>query len=339
MRIVHAANFTVKWNGEHFYTIPYKLDNGFTRLGHNVFRFCDRDVADSYLLGLRAAGTGHANRKLQLICEQVRPDLLLLGHCTLVSPETIRAIRAMIPGLRVAHWNCDPLFVPQNLARLKALAPLSDITLVTTAGDDLNAVAEAGGRVTFMPNPLDISIESVRAFDNPNADIDLLFTANPEKSRADFCETIRKEIPDLNFHFYGFGGAPSLFGAKAFDVAGRSKMGLSLSRRNDVFLYSSHRMSLLMGCGLLTLIDRRAGFDTIFRDDELVFFEGIDDLLTRIRHFKANDDERRHVARQGWQRAHAIFSETLVAQWILDTAFENGPSGDYAWPTAIHCGK
>ncbi len=336
MRIVHAANFTVKWNGEHFYTIPYKLNNGFARLGHNVFRYCDRDVADSYFLGLRAFGQGHANTKLRLICEQVRPDLLLLGHCTLITPETIIAIRKSIPDLRIAHWNCDPLFVPQNLERLRQLAPLVDITLVTTAGADLEQVSQAGGRVTFMPNPLDKSIESVRAFDNPDADIDLLFTANPDRSRTEICDAIRRGIPDLNFHFYGFGGAPNLYGAMAFDIAARSKMGLSLSRRNDVFLYSSHRMSLLMGCGLLTLIDRRTGFDTIFTPDELVFYEGLDELLDRIRHYKAHDDERRAVARRGWQKAHAIFSETLVAQWILDTAFATPPSRDYAWPTAIH---
>ena len=113
-------------------------------------------------------------------------------------------------------------------------------------------------------------------------------------------------------------------------------MGLSLSRRNDVFLYSSHRMSLLVGCGLLTFIDKRTGFDTIFKQDELAFYEGDEDLVEKIRYFKFNDDERQEVARRGWQKAHEIFNETLVAQWIIDTAFGLAPSHDYAWPTKIY---
>lgn len=336
MRVVHVSDFTMKWNGEHFYSIPYKLNNGLARLGHFAYSFCDRDIADSYFLGIRNLGQAHANKKLLLVCEQVRPDLLLLGHCTLIAPETVSAIRKMIPTIRIAHWNCDPLFMPANLARLQALAPLVDATLVTTAGPDLNQVAGAGGRVTFMPNPVDKSVELLRVFEKTDLDIDLLFTAGPDKSRAATCELIRSSIPELKFQVYGFGGAPGVYGAKAFDVAGRSKMGLSLSRRNDVFLYSSHRMSLLVGCGLLTFVDKRTRFDTIFKQDELAFYEGDEDLVEKIRHFKFHDDERREVARRGWQRAHEIFNETLVAQWIIDTAFRLAPSHDYAWPTMVY---
>ena len=41
------------------------------------------------------------------------------------------------------------------------------------------------------------------------------------------------------------------------------------------------------------------------------------------------------IAENGWRRAHEIFSETVVAQWILDRTFDRPLSQTYAWPTEI----
>jgi len=336
MRVLHVSNFTVKWDGNHFYGIPYKLNNGLTRLGHHVFSLCDRDIADSYLLGLRRAGRGYANRKLLRVCEQVRPDLLLLGLCTLIRPETISSVRAVLPGLRIAHWNCDPLFDPPNLKRLKLLAPLVDATFVTTAGDTLKSIVESGGRVAFMPNPVDRSVESLRVFETADLKTELVFMGNPDRSRTAICDHIRSRLPELNFEIRGTSGMPGAYGADAFDLLGRSKMGLSLSRRNDVFLYSSDRMSMMMGCGLLTFLDRKTGFDSLFGEDEIAFYEDLDDLVTKIRRFAADEGQRIDIARRGWRKAHEIFSETLVAQWIIDATFGSPGTNSYVWPMQIH---
>jgi hypothetical protein len=326
----------VKWDGNHFYGIPYKLNNGLARLGHHVFSFCDRDIADSYLLGLRRAGQGHVNRKLLRVCEQVRPELVLLGLCTLIRPETIASMRAAFPGLRIAHWNCDPLFDAPNLKRLKLLAPLVDATFVTTAGDALKSIVELGGRAAFMPNPVDRSVESLRVFETPDLGTDLVFMGNPDRSRTAICDRVRSRLPELNFVIRGTAGMPGAYGADVFDLLARSKMGLSLSRRNDVFLYSSDRMSMMLGCGLLTFLDRKTGFDSLFGDDEIAFYEDLDDLVTKIRRFAADDGRRADVARRGWRKAHEIFCETLVAQWIIDATFGSPDKNSYAWPTTIH---
>lgn len=335
MKIVHVSNFTMKWNGEHYFSIPYKLNNGFTRLGHNVFSVCDRDLADRYFLGVRIAGRGYANRKILAICEEIRPDLVLLGHCTLVTPQTVLSVRKMLPDVRIAHWNCDPLFFPNNMARLKILAPLVDATFVTTAGPLMEGIAEAGGRVAFMPNPVDKSIETLRAFDNEHSDIDLLFMGTPIEERVALCRTVRKAIPELRFETRGFDGAPPIFGARLMELLGRSKMGLALSRRDDVFLYASDRMSMMVGNGLLTFIDGRSGFHRIFAPDELVTFANADDLVTKVRVFTNDDSGRRSVARAGWRRIHELFSETRIAGWIENFCYAKSDSPIPDWLEGI----
>ena len=339
MRIVHASNFSLRKNGPFFYGVPYKLTNGLTRLGHFVFNFCDRDVADSYFGGIRRLGVGYANRVLIDVCDKVRPDLLLLGHCSIISKATLREIRQLVPGIKLAHWNCDALFIPRNFDRLYSLASVVDATFVTTAGNQLQALAKSGGRVAFMPNPVDTSIEMLRVFEKDRVENDLVFvtgTSRYSSEKARLCEFVRKRIPDLKFDVRGLFGRPGVYGADFFDVLGNSKMAINVSARNDIPMYSSDRMAQLIGCGLLTFVDRRTGFDSIFRDNELVFYESRDDLIDKLVYFKNNDAKRREMAARGCRRAHEIFSETLVAQWIVEATLRLEPFRAYAWPTEIH---
>jgi hypothetical protein len=338
MKIVHASNFSLRDNGANYYAIPYKLSNGLTRLGHFVFNYSDRDVASANPFRIRELGVGRANKKLVGVCHEVRPDLLLLGHCTIIKPETVAEIRAAHPGIRIAHWNCDGLFVEKNLARLKALAPLVDMSFVTTAGKDLRQVVEPGGRATFMPNPLDKAIETVRVFEHDSVANDLVFltTFNAyDKEKLEVCDAIKARLTDLKFDVRGLYGVPGVFGADVFNVMTNAKMGLNISKRNDVYLYSSDRMAQLMGLGILALIDKRTRFDEIFGPTEIVTYSGTDDLIDKIDYYRRRDNERKKIAENGWRRAHAIFSETAVAQYILDRTFDRPLSQTYAWPTEI----
>ncbi len=338
MKIVHASNFSLRENGANYYAMPYKLSSGLTRLGHFVFNYSDRDVANANLLRVRELGRGRANRKLAGVCDAVRPDLLLLGHCTLIWPETVAEIRKAHPQMRVAHWNCDGLFVPENLARLQALAPIVDASLVTTAGEDLRQVISSGGRACFMPNPIDRAIEALQVFARDEVANDLVFLTgfnSYDKEKLAICDALKARLPDLKFDVRGLYGVPGVYGAELFDVLANAKMGLNISKRNDVYLYSSDRMAQLMGCGLLCFTDKRAHFDEIFSADEHVTYDGVDDLISKIDHFRRHDDERKRIAENGWRKAHEIFSETTVAQWILDVTFGNSPSRAYAWPTTV----
>jgi hypothetical protein len=337
MRIVHVSNFTVKANGERFYSTEYKLNNGFTRLGHHVFSFSDRDIARSYLLGIRAAGRSFVNKKLQLVCRELRPDLLVLGHAALISPATVKAIRSEYPAMRVAHWNCDSLsFAPRTVELLKTIGPVADATFVTTAGEILKTVSRSCGRTAYMPNPVDGSIEAGRAFEDPAPTADLVFVGSADPERIALCKCIQAEVPGLKFEIRGMAGYPPVHGAELVKLLGGTRMGLALSRPNDAFLYSSDRVAQLMGNGVLTFIDARSGFDSLFAADEFVSFSGAEDLISKLRKFKADDGARRDVAQRGWQKVHQSFSATLVAKWIVETTFGLAPTEAYAWPTAVY---
>ncbi len=59
-------------------------------------------------------------------------------------------------------------------------------------------------------------------------------------------------------------------------------MGLNYSRRNDVTLYSSDRIVQLTGNGLLTFSPRIPGFEKLYTEQEVVYFDDQFDLAKKI---------------------------------------------------------
>jgi hypothetical protein len=336
MKIIHASNFSAKRDAADYWSMSYKLTSGLVRLGHYVYNFSDKATADSFFFGMRKLGIGHANRKLIAICRQILPDLVLFGHARFITPETMQAIRRTLPGVRLAQWNCDPLFDTENLAHVKSVAPHVDASFATTAGDDLRAAVSDGGIAAHMPNPVDPAIEDLYAYDTPNPDRDLMFMTRPDLEKQRLVDIIRARLPNLNFDLYGLNGRPLIHGSAMYAALAANKMGLNASRRNNVFLYSSDRMVHFAGNGLLTLVDRQTGFDTIFSDGEMAFYNGDDDLVGQIDRFSRDHAFRRAVAARGRKRIHEIFDHRLVARWILDLSFGEKPSLGYAWPTKVY---
>lgn len=330
----------MKWNGEDYWAMSYKLSHGFIRMGHNVFDFGDRAVADSFMMGMRQLGRPYVNKKLRAVCDVVRPDLLVLGHCNLIQADTIRLLKEKFPGMRIAHWNCDALFVERNVDRLREVSDHIDATFVTTGGKDLEQLASGkSSKFSFMPNPVDRSIETGKSFERTNHTHDLFLATSRGLEKERISKTIQSSLPDVRFALRGILGMPEVRGAEMMTLMNDSKMGLNISQRNDVFHYSSDRMSLLMGNGLLTFTHRGARFEDFFSDNELAYFDSDEELLDKIKWFHSHDLERKKTAQNGWTRVHELFDSALVAQWIVDATFDQPHSFSYGWPTKIHGGQ
>lgn len=349
LRIVHVANFSLKPKGAGFFSVSFKMSNGLTRLGHNVINFSDRDVARaSNIFGSRKFGVGAANKKLVELVSRFRPDLLLLGHADVIQPDTLDEIRASRPGIKIVQWSVDALFEPDNVARLKSKIARVDCTFVSTAGARLDELGAPGHKVAYLPNPVDPSIECFRAFEHPRAVLqtDLFFASGSgtvprfhvgiETTANKLATQIREAVPGLRTDFPGILGAPHKFGAAFEDALATSAMALNLSRRNDDHLYSSDRIAQVMGCGLLTFVDRATGLEEFFSDEEIVFYSDEAALISAIdQHFR-DDDLRRRRAEAGWRKYFQLFDTTRVCDYVIDVIFDRVDPATFKWqPTPL----
>src|SRR5690606_454166 len=134
----------------------------------------------------------------------------------------------------------------KNEANIRRYEDLVDAIFLTTAGrETLSRFSGPGRVVAFMPNPIDPSIETYRAFETEAPEYDLFFAArvNLHTDRLAVFDELRARLPALRIDHHGFGGRPPLHSARFFEAMARCRMGWNLSLRTYAPLYSSDRMA------------------------------------------------------------------------------------------------
>ncbi len=346
MQIIHVSSFPVTRKSPNLHAVSIKLSNGLTRNGHNVVNVSDRDVARMTGFGYRRLGIGRTNKILRDICEMHRADLLLLGHADVISPETVAAIRRDLPALRVIQWNVDPLFEPDNVARINTKLDVVDATLISTAGAELEQFRRPGHQVGFLPNPVDFSVETARNHERADLPFDVFYAcrnpAHPPRrvfgrdwNMNEFCATLQNLRPGLRMTLPGIAGRPALKGHEFQQSMCEAGIGLNISRRPDSWLYSSDRLAQLAGNGMVVAMERGTGYETLFTPGQMLFASSLEELATGLHALAADPAQRMDVAASGRARYHELFNERIVARYVEQVAQGRLDPRDYEWPTLL----
>ena len=141
--------------------------------------------------------------------------------------------------------------------------------------------------------------------------------------RVIFLNKLIKKFKDVSFDFYGFENREPIWGNEFYEALVNSKMGLNLSRGLPTKYYSSNRIASLMGNGLLTFIDIKTKLNDIFNNNELIFYENINDLSDKINFYKKNDHIRAKIASNGKKKYFKLFNEKKITKYIIDKSLGN----------------
>jgi len=224
-------------NADKFYLLPQKLINGLIRTGHNVYIFNDRDFARySNIFRTSRFGVGAVNRKLLEVCKQFQPKLIILAHCEMIANETLDEIRSLCDGVKIVYRNVDPLCSQRNVNCIKRRIGHVDGTFITTAGDVLKQFSHPKSFICFMPNLVDVSIETSRSFDSNDCDIDLFFAGHIYREmeidyRRNDINILMNSLKGIRYEFIGvFKNSPCVFGQDYMNLLSRSKMGLCINK-------------------------------------------------------------------------------------------------------------
>lgn len=352
MKILHVSHQQLKYLGARNYFFPVRINNGFIRNQHQVYWFSDRDVARcSNIFGSRKMGVRASNLKLLEVCRNFEPDLIALSSADIIQPETLAQARRLLPNAAIFQYYIDPLFYPANLRNVRSKAEVVDWTFVTTGGPILSRLAGSRSRVAFIPNPVDPSIDTRRCHERTDQPHDVFFAGHldkrldPNDLRGRALELIRERLPELRCAFYGHGRNKSVFGAEFMRALGGAKIGLNFSQRvpgatsgpgGELYLYSSDRIGLYQGNGLLVFSMRACSLAELYGADAIVEVDGAEDFIDKLRFYAANETERQRVARNGYELGHREFNERLVSQYMVETALGMRHSHGYAWPTETY---
>lgn len=358
MKILHVVNDTLRNVASRYYSIEKKINNGLIRLGHDVFAFSDKDlVRQNSTCKVKFFAKKETNKNFLSICDNYRPEAILFSTGNIITVESLIAVQKKYPNIVMGQYNPDIVFSPKTIKRVNQKAPYLNATFLTTAGKVLRKFSTKKSVTAYIPNPMDKSIEYLRCFEHNNQKHDIFWASkitnqnNLEDKRRFLIPLAIEETKDISIDYYGINGKPLLFSSNYFDAISNAKMGLNISiigypaqsgckyknlkaKEEELYLYSSDRLSQYMGSGLLVFTTKDNSLEDLFaKDEELIFFENLDDLIEKIRFYKKNDSLRQKIAKNGWEKYYKAFNSERVAQYMLDVLFSKPNTFDYDWPT------
>lgn len=318
LKIVHCANFSESKFGQVFYAIDRKITNGLIRNGHFVYDFSYREVARNVtFLKRKKMGAKKMNEKLLETINNIKPNLLLLGHSELVDSNTLKGIKESFPNIKIAMWWVDPF---DRISHINDRLPYLDAFFATTSVEYYKQFFTNKTNFFYMPNMCDDSIETLKAFENKEYNYDLIFIGRNDANRKDFITNLLN-MKEIHFKIFGNDRKSLIFGQNFLDTIIQSRMTINYSRYNDIPLYSSDRVIQLLAQGSLVFSPKIPEFETLFLEDEIIYFDDFDDLKKKLIFYKNNDKERIKVSKKGWEKAHTFFNSTIVTKKMIENIF------------------
>ncbi len=337
LKIINLFNQGQKSNYRLFnISLGKKFTNGFIRNNHDVVEISDRDFIKNNrnILNFKSNINMFQNHLVEVV-KNYNPDLFLFGHTNNINLETIDKIRSINKQLIISQWNEDPLmpgleFSNKNIKNIEPYVPLVDHNFITTHPSILKDKFK-DQKFNFFFIPVDKNIECYNVYNlNPKKDIFYAMSHGVnrgvlkkgfEDNRINFLNKLIKKIPSLNYDFHGFDNKQPIWGNDFNNALINSKMGLNLSRGKPTKYYSSNRIASLLGNGLLTFIDRKTKLDDFFiNEKDVIFYNDINDLASKIKFYSKNDKLRKEIAKNGKSKYFKLFDGNKISKYIIDVS-------------------
>ena len=333
LKIMHITNFNDRFNGRLHYNTGRRLNNGFIRNGHNVLTLSDRDTLHTQKSINDLSGKKSLQRKIIETHENFKPDLIVLGHADRVNPNTLRSIRSLNSKVKIIQWFLDPLsrYGPDHLSNSKRIldkVEYIDQTFLTT---DPKSLSFKIPNSHFIPNPSDQSFEILENY-KKDCVYDVFFAMSHgvhrgtlKSGKADdreiFINKLIKKNDSLKFDVYGMNNVQPIWAETFINKISNSYMGLNLSRGKPIKYYSSDRLVQITGNGLLTFVDKETQLGDFFNNNEMIFYNNIDDLGYKLNKYKKDTHEGKKIARRGKQKYFKYFNSKIVSDYIISKTF------------------
>ena len=256
-----------------------------------------------------------------------------MGHADLIKKETLEFIKKNYPNIKMAQWFLDRMDGEwiNNKKRFLDKIDLMDASFCTTDPKSLNINTKYN--VHYLPNPVDLSFETLKNYKNDSFNNDVFFAMSHgvhrgvlKKGKFDdreiFLNKVIKATQNIRFDLYGMNGIQPLWADDYLLAISQSKIGLNLSQGRAAKYYSSDRFSQLIGNGLLVMIDEKTKIGNFFNKDEIILYKNISDLSEKIVKFSNDNKLRNKIASKGRAKYFKYFNSTIIAEFIINKTFD-----------------
>ena len=340
IKILHITDLHFRHNGRLFYSTGKKINNGLILNGHNVLNISDRDLTSQKKSIFDIGSKKYLFNTIIENIENFKPDMILFGHVDRLSYLNFLELKNRYNKIKFAQWFLDPLIkkgpdYEKNKSRFFLKYQFCDANFITTSPGGIDFVNNHNA--FFIPNPIDPSID---IYKNHLTDhkIDIFIAISHGQHRGilkkDFTDNRVKIINKLtkraSYNIFGYNNNP-VWGQNFFDELNKCSMGINLSRGEPIKYYSSDRLASLLGNGLLTFVHENYKYQDFFTKDEIVTFKNINDLNKKILYYKNNKKLMKKIASNGYKKAHKIFNNKIISDFIVRKTLGYNILKKYKW--------
>ena len=340
IKILHITDLHFRHNGRLFYSTGKKINNGLILNGHNVLNISDRDVTSLKKNIFDITGEKYL---FNLICENIenfKPEMILFGHVDRLSYLNFLELKNRYKKIKFAQWFLDPLIkkgpdYEKNKSRFFLKYQFCDANFITTSPNSIDFVNN--DKAFFIPNPIDPSIDIYKNhLIDHKFDIFIAISHGQHRGvlKKDFTDNrvkiIKKLTKKATYNIFGYKNNP-VWGQNFFDELNKCSMAINLSRGEPIKYYSSDRLASLLGNGLLIFVHENYNYQDFFTKDEIVTFKNINDLNKKILYYKNNNKLMKKIASNGYKKAHKIFNNKIISDFIVRKTLGYNILKKYKW--------
>ena len=287
-RVLHIANFNESSDGRLYYSFSNKLNNGFIKNNYIVQTIGDRFFLKSNRSILQPFNpVNKLNEKILDTLKNFSPHILLIGHVFNISEKVFSY--CIKNNIKVCSWYIDsvsPEFL-KDATRNNFFRNLKFVDYCfITSSPSIFKNNRFYKKLKFIPNPVDEGIDNYKNFEKKFLEYDVFVAISHgqnrgilKKGKSDERENLINhlisELPEGKFAQFGINNFEPVWGANYYHYLSKTKMALNISRGKYQNVYSSDRISSLIGNGLLVFINANTNFNKILSSNDVVFLNNL----------------------------------------------------------------
>ena len=300
--------------------IYYYFKKAFQRLGYRVYWI-------KYLKLRSYLGEKAATALVDKLMSISRPDLLFF-HARDISFDLLLRAKLRMPV--VMYYDDCISGSSRRFEEVIKQGQQADIMYLTNRGE-VPVYQERGVNARFITGGCDPTAHWMAENTDPSYQSDVAFIGKPNTpERAEFMQILEKKF-DLKLWGSGwerFGlsaAATDVYASEYRKICAGAKIILGWNIDPTIDLYFSNRTWYTLGCGGFLLTAYTPSLEEIFgRGKELDWFESVGECCDKIEYYLQHDQERRKIARAGYQLAHNEYSYDKVVEKIIGDLEKEG---------------
>jgi glycosyltransferase involved in cell wall biosynthesis len=340
IKVLHISNFSERSDYRLLnINLASKISNGLNKENVQTINFSDRTFS-------KLNNFSTIDNKIIRIVENLRPNLVLLGHTNSLKVETLKNIKDKFSDTKFAFWYEDSINKKgpdfnKNKIFIEKYKDYIDNFFITTDKNNVEASIPKN-KLNYIPIPCAKFNENLNLSKITNHIYDIFFAIshgvnrgilkkNKIDGREKFVKNLLTKSVDISFNIFGLNNTQPIWGDKFNYEISKCRFGLNLSRGEPIKYYSSNRIASYVANGLPTLIDEKVQFNDFFTSNEMIFYNDVEDLIDKVNFYKKNERLRAKIGLNGKKKYFKIFNNVIVANYILSKTLGLKPSYKFAW--------